>query len=167
MQYIQGNPLGRGHSVSLLSFKSNSFRPIRQIWGFCSVALICFCCLARCLFCVDNAEVADLLQDGAFDVCTKILSVALMHWLLVLRIANPYINKRRCRGVGSSDNTDPPLQTQQAFATTQGNIRCVGFVFADWKSLYQAASVPWRRLVRQHRSAATGKPTFRYYYNVE
>ncbi len=28
---------------------------------------------------VDNAEVADLLQDGAFDVCTKILSVALMH----------------------------------------------------------------------------------------
>ena len=95
MQYIQGNPLGRGHSVSLLSFKSNSFRPIRQIWGFCSVALICFCCLARCLFCVDNAEVADLLQDGVFDVCTKILSVALMHWLLVLRIANPYINQRR------------------------------------------------------------------------
>ena len=100
MQYIQGNPLGRGHSVSLLSFKSNSFRPIRQIWGFCSVALICFCCLARCLFCVDNAEVADLLQDGAFDVCTKILSVALMHWLLVLRIANPYIKQRRV--------TDPP-----------------------------------------------------------
>ena len=29
--------------------------------------------------------------------------------------------------------------------------------FADWKSLYQAASVPWRRLVRQRRSAATRK----------
>ena len=123
MQYIQGNPLGRGHSVSLLSFKSNSFKPIRQIWGFCSVALICFCCLARCLFCVDNAEVADLLQDGAFDVCTKILSVALMHWLLVLRIENPYINKRRCRGVGSSDNTDPPQRRRTSVTSGGGNIR--------------------------------------------
>ena len=27
-------------------------------------------------------------------------------------IANPYINKRRCRGVGSSDNTDPPQRRE-------------------------------------------------------